>query len=250
MSRLLRLLAAAALLETCAFGADPRESTQTPNQSDLEQCGTAVLRNGFTIAYSRHEGNQDTVTLWLCHAGGTAYLTIPVDQIQGFEQPEPAPPPTPTSLVTEVAPLRSDTHNPIRDVVDREARRHQIDPDFLASVIDAESRFNPSAVSPKGALGLMQLMPRTAVSLGVQNALDPAQNVEGGTKYLRQLLDQYHWDAVKALAAYNAGPEKVEQYGGIPPYRETRAYIARVIQEFNRKKQQAVESPATNPVER
>ncbi|HLK49747.1 MAG TPA: lytic transglycosylase domain-containing protein, partial [Bryobacteraceae bacterium] len=103
--------------------------------------------------------------------------------------------------------------------------RHRIDPDFLASVVDAESRFNPKAVSAKGAQGLMQLMPRTAVGLGVKDAFDPAENLEAGTRYLRQLLDQYHWDTVKALAAYNAGPQRVEQYLGIPPFAQTRAYV-------------------------
>ena len=102
----------------------------------------------------------------------------------------------------------------IRDSIAIAASRHQIDPDFVASVVKAESGFNPAAVSPKGAQGLMQLMPQTAAKLGVENALDPAANVEGGTKYLRQLLDQYDGDAVKALAAYNAGPQRVAQYRG------------------------------------
>jgi soluble lytic murein transglycosylase-like protein len=84
----------------------------------------------------------------------------------------------------------------------------------------------------------MQLMPRTAAWLGVENVLDPAANVEGGTKYLRQLLDQYDGDALKALAAYNAGPQRVEQYGGVPPFPETRAYITRIIDDYNRKKHQ------------
>ena len=128
--------------------------------------------------------------------------------------------------------------DPIQNWIASAASRHQIDPDFVASVVKAESGFNPTAVSPKGAQGLMQLMPETAAKLGVENVLDPAANVEGGTKYLRQLLDQYAGDAVKALAAYNAGPQRVEQYGGIPPYRETRAYITRIIDDYNRKKLQ------------
>ena len=106
----------------------------------------------------------------------------------------------------------------------------------MNSVIKAESGFNVQAVSPKGARGLMQLMPGTASQLGVPNAFDPQANVEGGTKYLRELLERYNFDLVKALAAYNAGPQRVEQFGGVPPYYETRAYVARIVKDFNKKK--------------
>ena len=97
-------------------------------------------------------------------------------------------------------------------------------------------------VSPKGAQGLMQLMPGTASQLGVPNAFDPQANVEGGTKYLRELLERYNFDLVKALAAYNAGPQRVEQFGGVPPYYETRAYVARIVQGFQQEEGCAAES--------
>ncbi len=115
-------------------------------------------------------------------------------------------------------------------------------------MIHAESAFNPRAVSPKGAQGLMQLMPGTASQLGVRNAFDPHDNVEGGTSYLRQLLEQYNFDLIKALAAYNAGPHRVQRYRGVPPYYETRAYVARIVREFNRKKlaEQKASSAAKN----
>jgi len=103
-------------------------------------------------------------------------------------------------------------------------------------VIRAESGFNPRAVSSKGAQGLMQLMPRTASRLGVVNSFDPGDNLEGGTRYLRELLERYNFDLIKALAAYNAGPRRVEQYHGVPPYYETQAYVAGIIRDFNRKK--------------
>src|SRR5205823_11706590 len=121
-------------------------------------------------------------------------------------------------------------------VIDTISDRHHLDPDLINSVIHAESGFNPRAVSPKGAQGLMQLMPHTASQLGVANAFDPKANVEGGTRYLRELLERYNFDLVKALAAYNAGPHRVEQYRGVPPYYETRAYVANIIRDFNRKK--------------
>jgi soluble lytic murein transglycosylase-like protein len=114
--------------------------------------------------------------------------------------------------------------------------KHLLDADLIDSVIRAESGFNARAVSPKGARGLMQLMPDTAAKLGVQDSFDPRSNVEGGTRYLRELLRLYDNDLAKALAAYNAGPHRVEQYHGVPPYRETRAYVSNVISDYNRKK--------------
>ena len=116
------------------------------------------------------------------------------------------------------------------------SRRSQLDADFIASVIRAESGGNAQAVSRKGARGLMQLMPGTADQLGVKNSFDAAENVDGGVRYLMQLLQQFNYDVAKALAAYNAGPQRVAQYKGVPPYRETRAYVARIIRDYNRKK--------------
>jgi soluble lytic murein transglycosylase-like protein len=124
----------------------------------------------------------------------------------------------------------------LNDVVSSASDRYRLDPDLVNSVIKAESGFNARAVSPKGAQGLMQLMPRTASQLGVPDAFDPQANVEGGTKYLRELLELYNFDLVKALAAYNAGPRRVEQFKGVPPYYETRAYVARIVRDFNKKK--------------
>jgi soluble lytic murein transglycosylase-like protein len=113
---------------------------------------------------------------------------------------------------------------------------HNIDADLLASVVKAESNGNVLAVSRTGARGLMQLMPATASSLGVQNSFVPEQNIGGGTAYLDELLTRYGNNMALALAAYNAGPLAVDRYHGIPPYRETRAYVARVIREFNCRK--------------
>jgi soluble lytic murein transglycosylase-like protein len=124
----------------------------------------------------------------------------------------------------------------LNDLVNAASGRYRLDPDLVSSVIKAESGFNIRAVSPKGAQGLMQLMPQTASLLGVPNSFDPQANVEGGTKYLRELLERYDFDIVKALAAYNAGPERVERFGGVPPFYETRAYVARVVRDFNQKK--------------
>jgi soluble lytic murein transglycosylase len=108
------------------------------------------------------------------------------------------------------------------------ARQHQVQPALVKAVIAAESNFDARAVSRKGAQGLMQLMPQTAARLGVKDPFQPTQNVSGGTRYLRLMLDRYG-DMERALAAYNAGPTAVDRHGGIPPYRETRDYVARVL---------------------
>ena len=203
----------------------------------------AYLHNGFSI---RHEWREQigSVTRLYLSLGNTSYVDVPTAQIDHFEKdlspppvPLPAPVPPEAQSAAPTAPS-SAAQNPTRldEVVANASSRHQIDPDFINSVIHAESGFNPRAVSPKGAQGLMQLMPQTASKLGVVNAFDPAANVEGGTAYLRELLEKYNYDMIKALAAYNAGPQRVAQYHGVPPYRETQAYVARIVREFNRKK--------------
>ena len=109
------------------------------------------------------------------------------------------------------------------------AKRHNLDPALLKAVVHVESRFSPEAVSSRGAKGLMQLMDATAGQLGVSDPFDPAQNIEGGAQFLRQLLQRYDGDVTMALAAYNAGPGAVERWGGVPPNSETRAFVPRVL---------------------
>jgi transglycosylase-like protein with SLT domain len=201
----------------------------------------AVLRNGFTIRHDHRIVMGETTRLFTS-ADDSSFTDVATAEITGFEKdltppPLPAAPPAPSFPAT--APARTMTPAaPVADlnqVVNSASAAYHLDPDLVNSVIHAESGFNARAISPKGAQGLMQLMPSTANELGVNNAFNPQQNVGGGSRYLRELLERYNFDLVKALAAYNAGPERVDQYRGVPPFRETRAYVARIIKDYNRK---------------
>ncbi|MBE0616533.1 MAG: lytic transglycosylase domain-containing protein [Proteobacteria bacterium] len=132
-------------------------------------------------------------------------------------------------LVREAPPVL-----PWRDVAQHEAERYGLDPRLVRAVIYVESGEDPRAVSPKGAQGLMQLMPGTAEELGVGNAFRPRENIQGGVGYLATLLQRFAGSLELALAAYNAGPGAVQKYGGIPPYPETRAYVKKVLDVYRR----------------
>lgn len=207
----------------------------------------AILKNGSAIPFLRKEQVGAVTRLYI--PGG--HMDIPTSEIASYDKddspleasaPAPQPPvavdaaaPT-SSVVPNGAPTLTPAKVNIDELVRDASSRHQLDPDFVSSVIKAESNFNAHAVSPKGARGLMQLMPQTAAQLGVADAFDPRANVEAGTAHLSALLDQYNNDPIKALAAYNAGAHRVQQYHGIPPYRETRAYVSKIVRDFNARK--------------
>jgi soluble lytic murein transglycosylase-like protein len=208
------------------------------------------LTTGFAYDCTRQESaDTDHTRLYLYTPGSSAqtenYVVVSSQQIASVESiPDPQPPPA----AVAPAPPTAD----VNDLLAQAGAQHNIDAELLASVVKAESGGRSHAVSRAGARGLMQLMPGTAQQLGVDDAFNPGQNIAGGTTYLDYLLTRYDSDGSragldKALAAYNAGPAAVDKYHGIPPFRETRAYVARVEAEFVRRKKVAARKTASQP---
>jgi soluble lytic murein transglycosylase-like protein len=181
-----------------------------------------VLRSGQRLTVTGYQliGNIYKLTLH----GGSAEL--PATEVVAIEPEE--------IFISEKKPALADI--PYAEFISAAAQHHGVDADLIVSVITAESKFNPKAVSRKNARGLMQLLPETATRLGVKNIFDPQENIEAGTRYLRELLDRYHDDLALTLAAYNAGPQRVEQYKTVPPYRETISYVLRVQKTYKTRK--------------
>jgi hypothetical protein len=196
-----------------------------------------TLANGFVEICDHHAQIDGRIRLYLGPGEGS-YIEFAPDKIVSFQtipDPPPAAAPSATNAPPNVkAPTRL-TPADLNEMLAHAGSAHNLDVDLLASVVKAESDGNARAVSPAGAQGLMQLMPSTAADLGVKDSFQPDQNVGGGSAYLDALLTRYHENLALALAAYNAGPEAVDKYHGIPPYHETRVYVARVIHEFNRR---------------
>ncbi len=199
-----------------------------------------TLRNGFAMTCDHYAEVHGHMRLYLS-AGEDNYIDIsPQDIAEVQPVPDPPAPRAPVTAAPTAAaapPASNAKLNPadLNEILARAGREHNLDVDLLASVVKAESGGNARAVSPAGAQGLMQLMPGTAAELGVKNTFMPDQNVLGGSAYLDEMLTRYRDNLALALAAYNAGPEAVDRYHGIPPYAETRTYVARVIHEFNRR---------------
>ncbi len=192
----------------------------------------AVLSTGFRIHADRHEVDGPNVRLFT----KDGMIEVPSTSVSTFEDEEyvaPAPPPAIAAAVPAPPALKStDTKTLVREA----AVRNSLPPAFVASVAKAESAMNQKAVSPKGAIGVMQLMPSTAKSLDA-DPHDTEQNIDAGTRLLKELLIKYDGDVVKALAAYNAGPGAVAKYNGLPPYRETQDYVNKVIRDYQKNSQ-------------
>jgi hypothetical protein len=198
-----------------------------------------TLRNGFEMHCDHHAQLDGRVRLFLSPKEDN-YIEFPPQEIAEVEQvPDPPiqPPAAEVVLTTSPAAGPGAKLSPadLHEMLIKAGHAHNLDVDLLASLVNAESGGNVRAVSPVGARGLMQLMPSTAAQLGVEDSFKPEDNVRGGSTYLDALLTRYHDNLALALAAYNAGPAAVDKYRGIPPYRETTSYVARVIHEFNRR---------------
>lgn len=181
----------------------------------------ALLANGTTLKVEGFQSQGDEVRLRL-RGGGE--VGVPAGYLVGV---------IPDEVLEELPP--GATAADLRALATAAARRHGLDPDLVLAVVQVESGFRPDAVSPKGAQGLMQLMPGTANALGVADPLDPGQNLDGGARHLGALVNRYDGDLTRALAAYNAGEGAVARHRGVPPYRETRNYVKSVLKRYNKK---------------
>jgi soluble lytic murein transglycosylase-like protein len=195
-----------------------------PASADL-----VYLQTGRTLSVKAHRIEGDTAVLILRGGGEVRCAVDLITRVAPDEvpYPEPAAPQQAAETQTQpvVPPLES---RPYGDIIDALSAEHGVDARLVRAVIEVESRYEPAARSRKGAMGLMQLMPETARQYAVRNPYDPRANIEAGIKHLKSLLSR--WDLSLALAAYNAGEAAVRRFGGIPPYSETRSYVARVTQ--------------------
>jgi len=190
-----------------------------------------VLRSGARLNVTGYELLGDKYRLQM--NGGIA--EIPASDVVGIEPEE----------LFEPLPEPLSPNTPFHDLIRAASERYGVDADLIHCVIAIESNFNPKAVSPKNARGLMQLLPQTAAQWGVHNIFDPRENIEAGTRYLKDMLARYNNDLTLALAAYNAGPEKVEQYGRrVPPYSETVKYVQRISRSYAHFKSDAAQNRA------
>ena len=204
-------------------------SAQTnPAPTMLEE---VVLRNGFSIVCNHEQTVGQKVRLYL-DATDQNFLTVAANQIAS-RTPVPASEVEPALTPRQAVQATPQKPESLHEMLAAAGHKHDIDTLLLESIVAQESGGHPRAVSRAGARGLMQLMPDTATQMGVTNSFAPAQNIAGGTTYLDELLDRYHNNLALALAAYNAGPAAVARWHGIPPYTETRRYVARVIHNYN-----------------
>ena len=195
-----------------------------------------VLRTGQRLSVTGYQIIGDNYRLQM--NGG--FVEVPVSEVLAIEPEEVF-----TPIVVPVKPSALGANAQFGRLIQAASKRFNVDADLISSVIAIESNYNPKAVSRKNARGLMQLIPGTASRFGVQNIFDPRENIDAGTRYLGELLHRYDNDLILALAAYNAGPQRVEKYGRVPPFPETMSYVRRVKRSYDQRK---IPAPLTTPV--
>lgn len=186
-----------------------KQSEQTPDVSSKIQSFDNVLKNSAKVKFGDLLTNPTTrvnANIYTAQANSTTEKSSQTDKITTREQ--------------------------IKGLISRVSKKHGVDEKLVNALVKQESGFNPNAKSRVGAMGLMQLMPATAKGLGVTNPMDPEQNVEGGVKYLKSMLNKYNGNIILALAAYNAGPGAVDKYDGVPPYKETQNYVRSILANY------------------
>jgi hypothetical protein len=189
------------------------------------------LQSGRTLSVKGHRFDGDSIVLTLRSGGEVTCDRTLIDRIAPDEvpYPEPTPPPAPAQDLTASQPLRLlEAATPYSEIISAMSQAHGVDPLLVSALIQVESGYRPRARSPKGAMGLMQLMPSTARLYKVRNPFDPKANIEAGIKHLKSLIERFD-DVELVLAAYNAGEGAVKKFNGIPPYRETRNYVSRIL---------------------
>jgi soluble lytic murein transglycosylase-like protein len=200
-----------------------------------------VLQNGQRLVVTGYQIVGDKYRLQM--NGG--FVEVPVSEVVAIEPEEVF-----TPIVVPVKPAALAANSQFSQYIQSAATRFNVDADLISSVIAIESNFNPKAVSRRNARGLMQLIPGTASRFGVQNIFDPQENINGGTQYLGELLHRYDNNLILALAAYNAGPQRVQKYGTVPPFAETQSYVRRVKRTYDQRKTTPPPKSATAPATR
>jgi soluble lytic murein transglycosylase-like protein len=195
-----------------------------------------VLRSGQRLSVTGYQLLGDKYRLQM--NGG--FVEVPVSEVVAIEPEEVF-----TPIVVPVKPAALGANAQFGKLIQSAANRFNVDADLISSVIAIESNYNPRAISRRNARGLMQLIPGTASRLGVRNIFDPQENIDAGTRYLGELLHRYDNDLILTLAAYNAGPERVQKYGRVPPFPETMSYVRRVKHTYDQRKSPTPPTPAS-----